>query len=391
MMIFSEINKDWRIEKMEWTRLTGERPRIAGSNARLGVHGKQVPLDFVRITIGKIQGFGWSHISKEKAEKLVGLSVEDIFTAEGKVKPALYELEFPLLDWLGVAMQKPVYEIISKEKITDLKVPCYDTSIYFNDLDCKSDEEAVNLVQSYVKEGLQQGHRAFKLKVGRGAMHMPVDKGMKRDIAIINGVRDIVDEDVSIMIDANNGLNLNLTKDLLLKTKDANLTWVEEPFHEDPEYLKELKSWLRKQELDIMVVDGEGEAATPIVKWAKEGYLDAIQYDIRSYGFHRWLELGRELDKANVKTAPHNYGGSYGNYVLGHLAPCIEGFLFIEWDEMEIEGIDDSGYVIKDGKATIPNKPGFGLTLDHLLFDEMVKAKGWSVEFNHNYMMNTKS
>lgn len=140
-------------------------------------------------------------------------------------------------------------------------------------------------MQSHALEGFRKGHRHFKIKVGRGAMHMPLEEGKNRDIAIIKGVREAVGPDAKIMIDANNGYNLNLTKEILAATADTKLTWIEEPFHEDPEYLKDLKLWLDKQNLNIMVVDGEGDASPYLVDWAKEGLIDAIQYDIRSLWF----------------------------------------------------------------------------------------------------------
>ena len=39
---------------------------------------------------------------------------------------------------------------------------------------------------------MARGHRAFKLKIGRGAMHMSLDQGTQRDIAIIHAVRQTI-------------------------------------------------------------------------------------------------------------------------------------------------------------------------------------------------------
>jgi L-rhamnonate dehydratase len=112
----------------------------------------------------------------------------------------------------------------------------------------------------------------------------------------------------------------------------------------------------------------------------KVGLIDVIQYDIRDYGFCNWIELGEVLDKANVKSAPHNYGSSYGNYALGHLAPAIDGFQFVEWDEIDVTGLDASDYDIIEGKAKVPATPGFGLNLDIKYFEKMVKENGWTVK-----------
>ena len=163
-------------------------------------------------------------------------------------------------------------------------------------------------------------------------MHMPLDKGTQRDIDVIHAVREAVGPDASILIDANNGYNLNLTKQVLGGTADANVYWMEEAFHEDARVYSLLKEWLNAEGLETSIADGEGGASPNLVDWAKNGLIDIVQYDIFSPGFSRWLELGPELDAANIGTAPHHYGGHYGNYVTCHLAAKVERFEFVEWD-----------------------------------------------------------
>jgi L-rhamnonate dehydratase len=378
------IKPEWHIQRIEWCRLQGERNRAAGCNARLGNHGRTVSLDLVRITIAGETGFGWSRISRDQAEAILGTTVSDLFTAGGSVRPQYYGIEFPLLDWLGGIMGKPVYELVSGKNVQagkqSFKVPCYDTSLYFDDLHLERDEDAVQFMQNEALQGWEQGHRSFKIKVGRGAMHMSLVKGLKRDIAIIQGIREAVGPEAHVMIDANNGYNLNLTKEVLYATSNANIYWIEEPFHEDPELFKDLKKWAGEQKLQVMIADGEGLAAPSIVDWAKQGLVDVIQYDIQDYGFHQWLELGDILDRANVRTAPHNYGSPYGNYASCHLASAIKGFLFVEWDEVKVPGLDTSAYTIHNGEIEVPETPGFGLKLDESYFSRLVQTEGWSIK-----------
>ena len=374
---------DGRVEKLEWAPLPGTRPRIAGSNARLNSHGQTFHLSLVRLTIAGETGFGWSNCSYEQARELVGSPINKMFATDGRLLRKFECLEFPLLDWWGRVTKKPVYKLVMDREETNaeepLEVPCYDTSLLIDDLHLDSDEEAVKLMQAEAMEGWKQGHRAFKIKIGRGARHMSLERGTNRDTAIIHGVRDVVGQEAPIMIDANNGYNLNLSKQVLQATADAKIYWLEEPFHEDPELFRELKAWLLGNNLHVLIADGEGLASPLLIDWAKEGWLDVIQYDIRSYGFLRWLELGKRLDEIKVKSAPHNYGGPYGNYVSGHLAPAIKGFLFVEWDEGQVLGLDASSYTLSEGKVRLPSKPGFGLTLDSKYYVETVRETGWSI------------
>jgi L-alanine-DL-glutamate epimerase-like enolase superfamily enzyme len=111
--------------------------------------------------------------------------------------------------------------------------------------------------------------------------------------------------------------------------------------------------------------------------WAEEGLVDVIQYDIFSYGFSPWLALGRRLDAWGVRSAPHHYGGYYGNYAACHLAGAIERFTFVEWDAAEAPGIDPGAYTIRDGQVHVPDAPGFGLGLDEEEFQRTVDALGY--------------
>lgn len=381
MANFNDLESSWRIEKIERVVMKGERRRLAGCNARLGVHGKEVSFPLLRVTIGGIAGYGWSNISREAAEALVGSSVKDIFSEEHWIQDGFQKIQFPLFDWLGNVREIPVYELLTNQKReTPLRVPCYDTSLYFDDLHLSSEKDAVRLLQDEAMQGYQEGFRGFKIKVGRGAMHMDLMEGTKRDIAIVNGIREVVGPDCNISIDANNGYNLNLTKHVLKETAQSKLLWIEEAFHEDDRLYRNLKEWMAEQKLNVLITDGEGHAAGPIVEWAEQGLIDAIQYDLKDYGIVNWLKLSPRLAKSGVKAAPHNYGGFYGNFASAQVYPAIEGFMFVEWDQAEIPGIDTSGYSVNEGSIVLPSTPGFGLHIDEANYESKLREHGWIVK-----------
>jgi len=239
--------------------------------------------------------------------------------------------------------------------------------------------KAAQLIAQEARDGYAQGHRAFKLKVGRGARHLPLDEGTRRDIAVVRAVREAVGPAPPLLLDANNGYNLNLTKHVLAKTAECGVFWMEEAFHEDPVLYRDLKAWLAQRGLPILIADGEGQASPTLLDWAREGLVDVIQYDIFGYGFTRWLHLGRQLDEWGVRSAPHHYGGHYGNYAACHLAGAIRHFTYVEWDEATTPGLDASGYSIRDGSVCVPDTPGFGLGLDEAIFQRAVETTGFSL------------
>lgn len=371
---------DATIQRIEMGILEGTRPRHAGSNARLGEHGATVRVPIVRITTGDgASGFGRCGAAPAVLEPLLGQEIGGIVSMGG-ADPAWTPVEYPLLDLAATRAGEPVYRFIdpagSKEP---LRVRAYDTTLYFDDLHLESDEDAVALIADEARQGLAAGHRAFKIKIGRGARHMALEPGTARDIAIILAVRDVVGPDAPIMIDANNGYNLNLTKRVLSETRDAGIHWMEEPFHEDAVLYRDLREWLALERLDVLIADGEGTADPALVEWAEEGLIDVVQYDIFSYRFTRWLQLGGRLDAIGVWSAPHNYGSVLGNYATGHLARRIDKLPFVEWDPADVPGLDASGYAIRDGWIEIPAASGFGLALDNDRFTAAVANGGFTL------------
>ena len=364
--------KNDTITRIEQGVFESTRPRHAGSNARLGAHGDRIRLPLVRLTTGDgVSGFGICRLSPEQLAPLLGQTVDRLFFQAGA--------EFPVWDLIGQREGKPVYALLAESlglaAPTALQVPCYDTSLYFDDLHLTHTEEAVALLVGEARDGYERGHRAFKLKVGRGARHLPLEEGTQRDIEIIRAVRSEIGPECPLLIDANNGYNLNLAKRVLAETADCGIHWLEEAFHEDPVLYRDLKEWMLNQGLTTRIADGEGEASPSLLRWAQEGLIDVVQYDIFGHGLTRWLHTGRQLDEWGVGSAPHHYGAHYGNFVTGHLASVLKGFTFVEWDEARCPVLDTSAYFVSEGHVHLPALPGFGLQLDERLFQQGVREK----------------
>ncbi len=372
-----------RIVGVAWGILEGTRPRSAGCNARLGPHGVRIKVPILQIeTEEGVTGCGWCQTTPEHAASLLGMSLDALFDPAYGVVSDWRAFDFPLWDLAGKQMGRPVYafaaEISGTTTNSPFSAPCYDTSLYFDDLHIADDGAAGELMASEARSGYAQGHRAFKIKVGRGARHMPLDAGIRRDIAIVKAVRAAVGADARLMLDANNGYTLNLAKHVLEATADCGIFWLEEAFHEDDVLYRDLRAWLDERQLPILIADGEGQADPRLLDWAWAGLVDVVQYDIFSHGFTTWLTLGRQLDEWHVRSAPHHYGGHYGNYAAGHLAGALQRMSFVEWDEANVPGLDTSGYQVVEGRVVIPDLPGFGIKLDTELFQHVVARTGFA-------------
>ncbi len=372
-----------RIDRIESATLIGRRPRMAGCNARIPVHGIEVAVPLLRLTTDdSASGFGLGQTTAETAQAMLGAPLHELVSADGRVREDTGAFEFALWDLLGQRSQQPVYQLAARADFQlsePLRVPCYDTSLYFDDLHLDSDQAGAALIAKEARFGYDHNHRNFKIKVGRGARYMPLEAGIKRDIAVIKAVRAAVGPDAAVMIDANNGFNFNIARRVLAETADCNLFWLEEAFHEDPELYAELRRWMQAEGIAALIADGEGWAAEALMDWARAGHVDVVQYDIFSHGFSSWLRTGALLDEWGIRAAPHHYGRHLGNYASGHLATAVKGFTFVEWDETTTPGIDASAYRIDNGQILIPDAPGFGLKLDEAVFRAAVADGGWEL------------
>ena len=72
-----------RITRIEAGTLTGQRPRLAGSNARLPAHGQEVQVPLLRlITDEGASGFGRAYLNAEQAAAALGAPLDALITAE---------------------------------------------------------------------------------------------------------------------------------------------------------------------------------------------------------------------------------------------------------------------------------------------------------------------
>ena len=171
-----------RIVTIEWATLEGRRPRAAGCNARLDEHGQTVRVPLARITTDDgAQGFGASTATVPQASQALGRTLPELFDDASGATEAGRCLDFALWDLMAKRAGLPVYALAAQmadRPVPDAPVaPCYDTSLYIDDLQLTDDDEAAQLIANEAREGMARGHRAFKIKVGRGARHMPVEAG----------------------------------------------------------------------------------------------------------------------------------------------------------------------------------------------------------------------
>ncbi len=382
---------DERVTRIEFGALQGARPRSAGRNARLPEHGSKVRVPLCRLTTSSgAQGIGLSRLDEGRAGEALGLPIPTLFSEEFGANEAWAAFDFALWDLAAKSAGVPVYQLIGSGTSTPyrprLSVACYDTSLYFDDLlqdRAENDHrQGADVVASEAAWGYEQGHRSFKVKVGRGARWMAPKVGLERDIAVVAAVRDAIGPSCTLLADANNGYTLNTAKEFLDRTSSSQLGWLEEPFHEDPILLEALREWVERSGLGVLMADGESATAEECYDLAAKGLLDVVQCDILQCSFGGWLRLGPLLDRLDVASAPHHFGLHLGNYVTGHLAGAVHDLRYVEWDETTTAGITAPAYAIHEGRLELSDAPGFGIELDEVVFRSAVQSSGFDLRLS---------
>ena len=363
-----------RILRIEKAILQGRRPRSIGCNARLPEHGPGLSDPVVRISTGDgATGVGWSRIDKEDAEGLVGKTVRELFALPHGCTGEASAIDLPLWDLVAKTEGVPLYRLLGSGG--NREVPLYDGSIYIDDLGL-SDAEAVALFTEEVHSGQAAGFRHFKIKVGRGAMWMPIMEGLERDALVIHTVREAAGPGAKIMIDANMGNTLNSAKWLLDACADVGIHWFEEPFAEDKPCNRALKEHIRERGYETLVADGEFQPPPCFLDLVKQGWIDVVQYDFRGVGLTWWRQTATCIEPWGALCGPHSWGSYVERYAHAHFAASVPHYSLLEAAPSEMEGLVLDGWDMRDGKLIVPDTPGTGVDVEPELYATRVGEDG---------------
>ena len=368
------------ITKVTGFRHVGQRPRNVGKNSHLDDHGRTTTDHVLRIMTDRgIEGIGVGNVTPEVARRVIGHSLDEFWSAERKVISPLGRADHALYDLIGKVVGVPAWKLLGGEGPE--WVPIYDGSIYFDDLQPEFADRGVARIVEEVQAGLDDGHRAFKIKVGRGFKWMEKEAGFRRDVEVMRAVRKLVGPEVRLMVDANNAFDLDGTI-RWLDAVDDDLVFVEEMFPERVEDDLKLKEYLRSKGRATLVADGESAREVGhFDPYLKAGAIDVLQADIRAFGLTLLRELSRRAVAAGHEAllAPHNWGSFLGVYMMVVLGRGIPNFLMGEEDTSSSDLFDTSAFVKKEGRMKVPDTPGCGLVLREDVFEAGYRKDAWTV------------
>jgi L-alanine-DL-glutamate epimerase-like enolase superfamily enzyme len=205
---------------------------------------------------------------------------------------AMAPVDAALYDIMAKSTGLPLYKFLGGYRDS---VPVYVTGGYYRE--GKGIPELVEEIRGYVG----QGFNAIKLKVGGLSGGFTVEDDYNR----VKSVREAVGPAVRLMLDANNGWDVETTIRASNKMYDLDITWLEEPlpWYDDVEPFKRVKANTR-----IPLASGEHE----MTRWGarrlmETGAIDFMQFDANAHaGITEWRKIAGMAAMCHIRMAPHH-------------------------------------------------------------------------------------
>jgi L-alanine-DL-glutamate epimerase-like enolase superfamily enzyme len=371
-----DLPRDFKITRIVGFDLISRRGKMIGKNSRLDVHGDRATERMVRLfSNAGLEGLGHCRATERALSSLLGRNPFDFSrTEQTAIESPLGAANMALWDLIGRALNRPVYELL--EARGSRSVPVYDGSIYFADLLPQYAGRWSDRFKEEIDLGFKRGHRAFKIKIGRGAKWMPSEEGYDRDKEVLKTIRQHVGPEIALGVDANNGYDLGRTKRLLADLPDIRLTWLEEMFPEQVDQYLDLKVFFADRKLKTLIADGETQnTLEPFRPFVAAKAIDILQGDMNHFGIEGILAEAALAKPNGLLVGPHNWASLLGYYTTLHIGRAITNFFRAEHDPLDNDILIADGYTISEGLATVPDAPGFGLKIDEEKFAATVKPR----------------
>ena len=186
---------------------------------------------------------------------------------------------------------------------------------------------------------------ALKLRLGRDRL--------EDDLAVIEAVRRAVGDDISLMVDFNQGLHIGEALARCQALDHLRLTWIEEPIVYD-----DFAGYAKlARDLKTPVQIGENfYGVRDLYKALQMGACDYVMPDfMRIGGVTGWMQAAGVCSAAAIPISTHLYPE-----VGAHVMRATEGAHWLEWQDWA-NAILQEPYRVGKSEIHIPDRPGFGL------------------------------
>ncbi|MDT9592095.1 mandelate racemase/muconate lactonizing enzyme family protein [Nocardioides zeae] len=211
-------------------------------------------------------------------------------------------------------------------------------------------------VMENAAKSLEAGIGAIKLKVGQ--------PDWRTDVARVTAVREHLDPDVPLMVDANQQWDRATAMRMGRIFEEFGLVWIEEPLDA---YDAEGHAELRRA-LDTPIATGEMLASVDEhLRLIEAGAQDIVQPDApRIGGITQFLKLATIMESKRLEMAPHFAMEIHVQLAAAYsIEPWVEHF---DW----LDPLFNESLETRDGRMWVSDRPGLGFTLSD-------QARAWTV------------
>ncbi|MGF1525289.1 MAG: L-rhamnonate dehydratase [Candidatus Competibacterales bacterium] len=265
---------------------------------------------------------------------------------------AISAVDIALWDLMGKATGRPVFKLLGGR--TKGRIPVYASKLYCRDVDAMQAE-----AQGY----LDQGFSAMKMRFGHGPKDGP--KGMRANVDRVAAIREVIGDDVDLMLECYMGWSLDYAKRMLPLLAEFNPRWLEEPVIAD-----DIQGYAELRSMGYMPISG-GEHEFTLYGFKQlldAEAVDVIQYDTnRVGGITAAHKINALAEAYAIPVIPH--AGQMHNYhlTMASLNSPLAEFFPVH----EVEVGNELFYYLFEGEPLpvqghidlADDVPGLGLTL----------------------------
>lgn len=290
------------------------------------------------------------------------------FARRGILVASMSAIDVALWDLKGKILKLPVSVLLGGAQRSQVRP--YATGLYFSDYNNPSKD-----FDKEVRQYIRQGFKAIKMKVGLG---------IKEDYKNVKRMREVIGEDIELMIDSNHAYTLREAVTLAKKLEPFDISWFEEPL--SPEYYSQYNELRSKT--TIPIAGGECEYLRfGFHQLLRNKSVDILQPDIcASGGLTEAKKIAALASTYGIEIIPHTWGTAIGIHVALHFIANLESIpgrmmspdFLMEFDQTENglrERLTYPKIEMVDGMIDIPKRPGLGIDIDEAVLREYAIPK----------------
>ncbi len=282
---------------------------------------------------------------------------------QGVTVSAIGGVEIALHDLAGKVLDVPAYQLLGGKYRDDVRVYC----------DCHTEnegapeanaDEAERVVDELGYDGLK-----FDLDIpsnstlDRANRHLrPAE--LEEKVEIVRAVTDRIGHDADVAFDCHWAFSTNSAERLAQEVEECDVWWLEDPI--PPENLDAQKKVTDRTQTPIAAGENVYRkfGHRPLIE---DQSVDVLSPDLAKLGGMReTMKIAEMADMYYMPVTFHNVCSPVGTLANIHTAAALSNSLAVEFHSYKLGWWNDlvEEDLIENGRITVPEKPGLGVTLD---------------------------